>query len=170
MTDPGEQVRSALVTAVEAASDVAMASRRAMKDVVVGALKDAGEIAANAAIFAGTLKSAIIGVADAGAGAMESVRGAAGGVIHAASEVGVDLAQASGQAMRGVLDAAGELGQDGGRLVREAAAGMIQAGGELGEQAASAIRRGLVEVAKVPRDVIDAATQQADGPPPTTST
>lgn len=162
MPDPGEQVRSALLRTIEMAADVAKATRVAVKDVAVGALKDAGEIAANTAIFAGTVKSAIIGVADAGRGAMEGVRGAAGGIIQAAAELGLDLAQASASALRGVLEAAGELGQDGGKLARAAAEGMIEAAGSLGETAVASVRRGLVEAAAIPRDVIDAAVRRAE--------
>lgn len=159
MKQPGDQVRSALVDTIRAAADVAVTTRIAVKDVVVGSLKDAGEMAANAAIFAGTVKSAVIGVTEAGRGAVEGVRGAAGGVIQAASEVGTDLAQAAASAMKGVMDAAGELGQEGGSMMRAGAQGMLEAAGGLGEQAVASVKRGLIEIASIPREVIDAAVR-----------
>ena len=162
MADPGEQVRTALVGAVETAADVSSAVRSAMKSTVVGAFKDAGEIAANAAVFAGTVKSAMIGVADAGRGAIEGVRGAVGGAVLAASETGVDLAHAASSTMRGVLEAVGDLGGDSQKVIRAAAEGMIETAAGLGAQALSNVRRGLLEVAAIPRDVIDAAMQKAD--------
>lgn len=123
----------------------------------MGGFKDAGEVAANAAIFAGTVKSAAIGVADAGRETTEGVRGAVGGIIQAAAEVGSDLAQAAASAMKGALDAAGELGQDAGRMTRAAAEGMLEAAGALGEQAVASVKRGLLELASIPREVVDSA-------------
>lgn len=168
--DQGDQIRSGILAAVQGASDVVMATRKAMKDLVVGGLKDVGEVAANAAITAGSVKTAVIGVAEAGKETLLGVRGAAAGAIQAVAEVGGDLRQAAASAIKGVLDAAAELGQDAGRMGREGAEAMIEAAGDLGEKAVESVRRGLLEAASVPREVVDAATDASDGAPPSKTT
>jgi hypothetical protein len=169
--DQSEQIKANLVAAVQGAADVLIASRKAVKDLVVGGIKDVGEVAANAAITAGSVKSAVIGVAEAGKETMEGVRGAAAGVIQAASELGTDLRAAASSTMKGILEAAAELGQDAGRMGRAGAEAMIDAAGDLGEKAVDSVRRGMLEAASVPREVVEAATAEPpsgsdEKPPP----
>lgn len=154
-------MKSKIFEGLKTASDVASVARRVVKDVVVGSLKDAGEVAANTAVFAGTVKAAIIGLSDAGRGATEGVKGAMSGALAAAQELGGDLGTAARGAMEGAIQAATEIGGDSGKLIKDAADGVIDSAADLGEHALGRVRAGLLEVAALPKELIDRVTGSA---------